>query len=153
MTFGIYLYKPDSPLLNSNDFMINNLRAVTLVANLVSWSLGTSHTRLASSLICHPQGTVYRRCIGIFRQAQANHSTGKKIHDDHQIAAAISCLDIRNIPCLAPVRRTDIRADSAGMYVLDGHFRTDVFRAGNRVVVTNLAAIVNRSASRTSRAR
>jgi hypothetical protein len=32
------------------------------------------------------------------------------------------------MPCQAPAQRTDVRADSAGMYAPVGHFCTDVFR-------------------------
>ena len=37
----------------------------------------------------------------------------------------------RTIPCLAPVQRTDARADSANTYAPDRHFCIDVFRADN----------------------
>ncbi|PVY73787.1 hypothetical protein C7330_3013 [Pectobacterium versatile] len=92
-------------------------------------------TGLTTRLIGHTQSTAYQCGIGMRRQTPADNPAGKKIHNNRQIAPAISCPDIRNISTPYPVwlrhSETGAQANSAGRYALDGHFCTDVFRAGN----------------------
>ncbi len=52
---------------------------------------------LTTRLIGHPQGIAYQCSIGMCGQTPADNPAGKKIHDDRQIAPAISGPDIGNI--------------------------------------------------------